>query len=161
VVLLCVGGTVVVATWIAWILRIGRFKPADGGQRISPEQAPLSFIIADAAVKLVNDFRHLLALLLVLIYGGTLAWVLEASDTPDHMWEGLKTVTATLGGVVASIIGYYFGEARTSTNPKVPTGGRSDQAEQGPPTPASLTEGAVVPVTRPVAPTAEDDPVKK
>lgn len=155
VALLCFSGlllaALVTANWLAWIFNWGRFKrPAVALGK--PDQTRLSYVLADAAVRLVNDFRHLLALLLVVIFGCTLGWVLYTSKTPEHMWEGLKTVTATLGGIVASIIGYYFGEARgTPASKGAPPPASREEPVQLPPPPApdGTVVDDIVPVKRP------------
>lgn len=98
--------------WICWIFGWGRFA---GGPVTTPGGSKLQslrFLIADALTKIINDFRHLLALILVLIFAAALIYVLYASGRQmDQIKEGLQAVVATLGGLIGSIIGYYFGES--------------------------------------------------
>ena len=117
--------------WIMWALgrgRFGRTPPADS-------KNALRFIFSDAAVKIINDFRHLLALIIVLIFAFALGYALikaasiqtnaQSPTTIANIKEALQAVVATLGGLVGSIIGYYFGESSVvkSVEPKSPDSG--------------------------------------
>jgi hypothetical protein len=110
------GALALFVQWLAWIFGLGRFKTRPPSERTFQ----LRFVIADFLVKIIDDFRHLLALVLLLIFAGTLAAVLNwgAKDFAQ-VKEGLQVVMATLGGLVGSIIGYYFGESavRKSAGP--------------------------------------------
>lgn len=102
-----------------WMFGRGRFA----GAADIPKDKKLNFVIAAAAVKLIDDFRHLLALILVLIFSIVLGYaVYLGRGSMDNLKDGLQAVMATLGGLVGSIIGYYFGEARSSgqTGPPPP-----------------------------------------
>lgn len=108
---------VLAAQWFAWVAGWGRWNktPAD-------RKRALRFVIADFFVKLINDFPHLLALSVLLIFAVTIGLMLlpglQKGDVV-MMESGLKSVTATLGPFVASMIGFYFGEARRSQQPPV------------------------------------------
>lgn len=94
--------------WLAWIFALGRYS----GSSSQPREQTLSYVMADAVVKIINDFRHLLALIIVLIFALALAYAMvQGRETIADMQEALQTVVATLGGLVGSIIGYYFGES--------------------------------------------------
>jgi type IV secretory pathway VirB2 component (pilin) len=97
---LCVALLAIVACWtFGW----GRFSRDAVGAR--PKSENLRYLI--------NDFRHLLALILVLIFGCALVYTLvQASGEMDKIKEALQAVTSSLGGLVGSIIGYYFGESK-------------------------------------------------
>jgi hypothetical protein len=112
VLLACVGIILLAVQWLAWILGIGRFKGgAVGEQRVTPQN--LRYLVTEALTKIINDFRHLLALIIVVIFGLALAYSLyQASGDIDKIKEALQAVAATLGGLVGSIIGYYFGESK-------------------------------------------------
>src|SRR5712691_9885657 len=121
--------------WFAWILGKGRF----GKDAVSGSKA-VTFIFSDAIVKIINEFRHLLALLIVVIFAFALGYsLIKAASLPtgtgtpsviDNMKEALQAVVATLGGLVGSIIGYYFGESSKS-KPATPDSGEPEV--QGPP----------------------------
>lgn len=121
--------------WFAWIFGIGRFRrvPRNGKDETGKED--LRFIFSRAIVKIIDDFRHLLALVMVLIFAfalaysliraGTLQSGMSAAAVVDNMKDALQAVAATLGGLVGSIMGYYFGEssalkARIATPPQQP-----------------------------------------
>lgn len=111
------GAIALLVQWFAWIFAKGRFgvtKPP------SNDRAGLRYIFSDLTVKIINEFRHLLALIVVVIFAGALTYSLwkagsmAASDSTsviDNLKEALQAVVATLGGLVGSIIGYYFGES--------------------------------------------------
>ena len=68
-----------------------------------------------------DSFRTTLTFILAIVvigafllyYGLVLGFYLysqPSSDSPTSSFEGLEKVTATLGPIVAAIIGYYFGQ---------------------------------------------------
>ena len=126
---------VILLQWFFWILGVGRFKGHEVSRNLN-----LRYIFSDAAVKIINDFRHLLALILVLVFAAALAWVLFHSDGMDEIKDGVQTVVATLGGLIGSIIGYYFGEssAKLSSMPaklnsETASSGTNTEIQQQPP----------------------------
>lgn len=152
--------------WLAWIFARGRFKrstPDKEGADVGAQGGPgdgtgglrgtgdgtvstdvrgraARFILTEAATKLINEFRHLLALLIIVIFSFALAFSLikagslTTGSAVDNMKEALGGVVATLGGLVGSIIGYYFGESSVvkPTEPK-PAGSPGTEAVQKPP----------------------------
>src|SRR5215467_10356611 len=56
---------IVVLQWICWIFRWGRFKREKGEESNHQE---LRFVITDFFVKIIDDFRHLLALVIVFVF---------------------------------------------------------------------------------------------
>lgn len=110
-------GAMVIIQWIAWIFKLGRYREGFDKDKSSG----IVYIVADFFVKIINDFRHLLALTIILVF----AWVLvysvikavgfDAKYGTDQNFENLRdvlqAVVSTLGGIVGSIIGYYFGES--------------------------------------------------
>src|SRR5712691_4869098 len=135
--------------WFAWILGKGRF----GKDAVSGSKA-VTFIFSDAIVKIINEFRHLLALLIVVIFAFALGYsLIKAASLPtgtgtpsviDNMKEALQAVVATLGGLVGSIIGYYFGESSTAkppdTRPQTPAPDASPITAVTPPTQAASAD---------------------
>lgn len=132
--------------WVCWTLGIGRFKPSEGGGLVA---APaLRYLVTEALTKIINDFRHLLALILVVIFAAALAYSLGRAEDLDEIKEALQAVAATLGGLVGSIIGYYFGEskgrmaqaaAESRTAALAPESGQIEPAR----VPAQLAEGSL------------------
>ena len=141
-------GLILLATlvfqWVAWIVGLGRFNHKQVKEREllpRPDRlGDLRYLITEAAVKIINDFRHLLALLFLLLFGGVLAFVLWHATTIAEMKEALLVVTSTIGVVLASIIGYYFGEARGGRGAQPPSssGGPPPVIEQNRPTVPTL-----------------------
>jgi len=104
-----------VIQWLAWIFGKGRF-----GKDMTAGSKALSVAISEAIFKIINEFRHLLALLVFMVFSFALAYALikaaslqadTNSTVINNMKEALQGVVATLGGLVGSIIGYYFGES--------------------------------------------------
>jgi hypothetical protein len=134
----------VLVHWIAWITASGRFKPPET-PLVTPRQN-LRYLVAEVGAKIIDEFRHLLALIIVVIFALALAFVLiQARLSIEGMKEGLQSVVATLGGLVGSLIGYYFGEAsgeRTASAPSPP--GAPPTAVQGASPAQGGTEGAII-----------------
>jgi len=133
--------------WFAWIFGKGRFAPGTitdndpsnskgngkgGDKGTGTSRAQLRYVFSEAIVKIIDDFRHLLAVVIVLIFAFALGFsLIKAASIPstgtpsviDNMKEALQVVVATLGGLVGSIIGYYFGESSGSktAEPRTPT----------------------------------------
>lgn len=102
---------IILFQWVFWILGFGRFQRSRDGAGKT-----FSYFLGELFAKIINEFRHLLALLVVLIFAGALIYsmVLVASHQPadpiDAMSKALQAVTSALGGLIGAIIGYYFGE---------------------------------------------------
>jgi hypothetical protein len=109
--LLLAGGILVLTMglthWVAWLFAWGRF----GKAREHDLRTPLRFVVAEFFTKLIDDFRHLLALVVIAIFAGILIGVLVRAPNFAEIKDGLQVVAATMGGIVGSIIGYYFGES--------------------------------------------------
>jgi hypothetical protein len=118
-------GAMIMLHWGLWLFARGRFKETTDTRK------PIRDLVADFLVKLINDFRHLLALAIVGIFGGTLAAVLCLARDFTNVKDGLQVVAATMGGLVGSIIGYYFGE---SAGKKVPEATVHEELPTSPPT---------------------------
>lgn len=101
---------ILIVQWIAWVFSLGRFKD----QKLSPGRRSdrLRFLIADLMVKIINDFRHFLALIMVAIFGLVLGYALiKYAKTSADVTDVLQAVISTIGVLIGSIIGYYFGES--------------------------------------------------
>lgn len=63
-------------------------------------------------VQLINNFRHFLALVLVLIFVAVLFGAIVAGrHSTEDLTKCVQAVMATLGGLIGSIVGNYFGES--------------------------------------------------
>lgn len=116
---------ILAAQWLSWIFRWGRFSQEP------PKEKRIRFILAELATNIINEFRHLLALVLVLLFGGVLAFgLVKAGDDAQKISAVLQAVASSLGGLIGAIIGYYFGEsAGRRRAPVEPV--TADDVEQG------------------------------
>ncbi len=115
----------IVVNWALWMFGWGRFR----GRPASDSK--LRFVLADFFVKIINDFRHLLALVMVVLFALALfaaMWPGMIKQDVSLMKEGLQSVAAALGGLIGSIMGYYFGESAARN--------RSSVADNASPPPA-------------------------
>jgi hypothetical protein len=127
--LLVLGALAGLLNWLLWMFRRGRFR----GTSPQTDQR-LRVVLTDFFVKLIDDFRHLLALVIVLLFALALFLAMLPglhSGNLNDIKDGVQVVAAALGGLIGSIIGYYFGES---------AGGKKSQPPQ-PPAPASQAEG--------------------
>jgi hypothetical protein len=66
----------------------------------------------DLIVKIIDDFRHFLALLIVVLFFLALGYaLLRAGGDVEAISDALQAVSSALGGLIGAIIGYYFGES--------------------------------------------------
>jgi hypothetical protein len=134
-------GIVVLVQWLAWIFVWGRFRKS-----VEPVgRQTLRYVFADLLVKIIDDFRHLLALVIVLIFAGALVYSLvlvayESTGRLDATAKALQAVVSSLGGLIGAIIGYYFGEkagekAAAAAQAQPPASPPAGPAAQAPPAP--------------------------
>ncbi|MBX2826808.1 MAG: hypothetical protein KTR22_01515 [Flavobacteriaceae bacterium] len=72
----------------------------------------ITYILTQSLINIVDDFRHFLALLIVILFVILISISMWASkDNFDNMMEAMQLVIASLGGLLGSIIGYYYGES--------------------------------------------------
>jgi hypothetical protein len=100
-----------------WLMGWGRYaRTSRGAQANLAAGDPthvLSFFTTTFLAKTISEFRHLLALLIFLLFAGAVILAILPgliALNVEQMTEGLEGVAAALGGLVGSIIGYYFGE---------------------------------------------------
>lgn len=99
---------VLLVQWLAWIFSVGRF----GAKNPTPSDLSLRYIVSQFLVNVIDDFRHLLALIIVIIFALVLGYaIIQAGNEFDKITAALQTVVATLGAIIGSILGYYFGES--------------------------------------------------
>ncbi len=129
-----------------WLFCWGRYKGDLQRLEKGERDNGIGYVLADLLVKIVNDFRHLLALMVVTIFALALAYALViAGGSIEEITRALQAVTATLGGLVGSIIGYYFGESAAKKAPNSPA------AEPLPPA-GPIVEDPMATVNPPIAP---------
>lgn len=92
--------------WLLWMFGKGRFK------EIVAPTSRIRYLMADLFVKIIDDFRHLLALIVVSIFAFALLYGFIIAGTEiENIKSVLQAIVSTLGGLVGLIIGYYFGES--------------------------------------------------
>ncbi len=150
------GALCVAVQWLCWIFRLGRFRR---DQSISPTRSPspLRFVIAEFFVRLINDFRHLLALVVVFMFALALfAAMLPGLISRDMatIKDGLQAVAAALAGLIGSIIGYYFGESaatKKEQEPRMPSASSPQPAMQTSPDQGAPAAGIRAAAKPPIA----------
>jgi hypothetical protein len=153
VMFLCLAAVVGLIQWLAWIFSRGRFRPDRIGAKVGASS--LRFVFADLLVKIINDFRHFLALVVVAIFALALSYVLyRADNNMASITDAMQTVVATLGGLVGSILGYYFGES--AARKSLEEGARERPAEEPEQTDRQPREEEKPPRPAPAPPTAEE-----
>jgi ABC-type multidrug transport system permease subunit len=108
--------------WYAKLFNWGKYKSQNvGNGPVQMNQENVGYVVAKFFANIIDDFRHFLALFLVIIFFSLLIYSMYiSSDTALHkeqfnqMKEMLQLVLASLGGLLGSIIGYYFGESAAS-----------------------------------------------
>jgi len=141
-----------VFNWLSRIFNWGRYgKTLDHALR-QGGQHDLGNAWTDFLIKIITEFRHLLALVIVLIFASALIFAMyTANGDMEDLSKALQVVTATLGGLVGSIIGYYFGESKI--NAVIAAGGQEGNVpptnirQAGPPTPSPGPTAAPPPPT--------------
>lgn len=133
--------------WLAWVFGIGRYR----NLRPTPKSG-FFYIFADMMVKIITDFRHFLALILVIIFAIALAYAFSiANGNIENLSKALQAVVSTLGGLVGSIVGYYFGESAA----------RSSQQSGGTNNPAATTSTNTPTVQGSTTSTPATEPIKE
>ena len=128
-------GAIAIVQWLAWIFRSGRFETGPGQTRPVRSES-LRYVTADFLVKIINDFRNLLALLIVGVFAAALAIAMYPGVrhwSVDEIGKGVQSVAAALGGLIGSIIGYYFGESAATQRAASATPGNTATPVQAPP----------------------------
>jgi hypothetical protein len=108
-VLLLLFSIVFVLHWVAYIYGQGRYS----NSHKDSQNSSAGYLIATLFAKVITNFRHLLALIIVSIFGIAVLYSMLDGKT---FGDNLQTVVAALGGIVGSVIGYYFGEAKLKAN---------------------------------------------
>lgn len=113
--------------WMAYVLGRGRYSGDHrGGQSVG-------YVAGTFFATIINDFRHLLALVVMGVFAITLFAAmlpgLQAGDM-EMIKEGVTVVAAAMGGLIGSIIGYYFGES--AANRPAQSSGGSTVTTSGP-----------------------------
>jgi hypothetical protein len=147
---------VLLLQWLLWMFGWGRFAPTGLGPAGATRETTVRYILVRLLTEIINDFRPLLALFIVFVFAVTLFIVVYAGWASfDVVKDGVQLVVASLGGLVGSIIGYYFGESAAERRYSAP-------AEAIPPAPAPEQQpgqggGGVRPARQPPTRTGNPD----
>lgn len=117
-----------VINWLARIFNWGRYRNHNN----SIARTGRTWFLENFFNRLINDFRHLLALVIVLIFASLIFYAMAMTDKFEEKMDALQLVIASLGGLLGSIIGYYFGESAVR-RAQIPVGSATsddDQPEQ-------------------------------
>ncbi len=116
VLLLIIFSVIAAINWMARIFNWGRYSTEASE---SEHLKGIAYVISVFFTNLINDFKHLLALVIVIIFTGLIIYSMASGSNFNEKLEALQLVIASLGGLLGSIIGYYFGEsaARSSNAP--------------------------------------------
>jgi|SRR5579863_1961519 len=144
-----------VANWTLWMFGWGRFRRDPAGPGASTKDSKLRFVLANFFVAIVNDFRHFLALVIAVLFASTLFGAMLPGllkGSVNDVKDGLQAAAAALGGLMGSIIGYYFGESaatKKQTPGTKPSTSQEPPAEQVPPAVEAENEPGVTPAKEP------------
>ncbi len=127
--------------WMAQIFGWGRFKSVSSTGK---QDHSISYIITQIFVNIINDFKHFLALIIVLLFVTLSIFAVTSSDVYQEKIDALQLVIASLGGLLGSIIGYYYGEsaARSTQSNVTPKGNPESIQKKGKPKPSKKNETA-------------------
>ena len=145
-ILMALVSLIVLAALLRWVLSMfgwGRFQQPSTAMRPG---STWPFVIAEFFAKIISEFRHLLALLIVVLFFLALfvgMWPGIIKQDVTQIKDGLQGVAAAMGGLIGSIIGYYFGESAAAKNR--PPG---DASHPTPPVPAVQQDDGVTPDIR-------------
>lgn len=81
----------------------------------------ITYLISQFFTKIINDFRHFLALILVIFLLTIMLVSLVYGSSNSDRLETFQAVVSSLMGLLGSVVGYYFGETsvtRITSNKK-------------------------------------------
>ncbi|GAB5398870.1 MAG: hypothetical protein Aureis2KO_04550 [Aureisphaera sp.] len=118
---------VIAIRWLFQIFALGKYKThykvkdENGKEKVvkvkqKDENTSITYILTQSLVDIVGEFRHFLALMIVLLFVILIIAAMWAGNGSsqmnfDNMMDAMQLVIASLGGLLGSIIGYYYGES--------------------------------------------------
>ena len=103
----------IMINWLAKIFNWGKYKNPEVN---SKDYGNLIYVTTQFFANLINDFKHFLALVIIIIFAGLIVYSMAATPDFNNKMKALQLVIASLGGIVGTVIGYYFGESAARTN---------------------------------------------
>ncbi|MEW5939161.1 MAG: hypothetical protein AB1750_05840, partial [Chloroflexota bacterium] len=122
---------ILIIQWITWIFGLGRYKKALGAAG-SLRDKTAQFVFGEFLAKVINDFRNLLAVMMVLVFALVLVFTIFRSATHEETTSSLQAVMSTLGALVGPIVGYYFGESAAKSAAPAPVSASQAPMQQKP-----------------------------
>ena len=109
--------------WTAWLFNWGRFRQIEAKTdrlSIKTDRPSIRYMVIEFTTQIINDFRHLLAIAITLVFAVAILSVLfitwKNESNINVFKDGLQVVVASMGGLIGSVIGYYFGESAAKKN---------------------------------------------
>ncbi|MGG8495026.1 hypothetical protein ACQY1Q_01305 [Tenacibaculum sp. TC6] len=118
VLILTLFSLILMINWLAVIFNWGKYKSPP---LYSKNSGNLAYMVTQFFANLINDFKHFLALIIVLIFAGLIVFSMATTDDFNNKMKALQLVIASLGGIVGTVIGYYFGESAAKSNSPITT----------------------------------------
>ena len=141
----------ITVNWLARIFQWGKYKDkeksgegksGEGKSEKEKESNGFGYIMTQFFTNLISDFKHLLALIIVIVFTTLIIYSMTTTPIFKEKMEALQLVIASLGGLLGSIIGYYFGESAgknrdlpISNNTEATQSVNNDGMEVAPPIP--------------------------
>ncbi|WP_143569704.1 hypothetical protein [Tenacibaculum agarivorans] len=121
--ILLVFSAIYALNWLAKIFKWGRYNISklDNDEATQAAYGDMSYVFTQFLVKIISDFKHLLALVIVLIFTGLIIFSMATTPEFDEKMEALQLVIASLGGLLGTVIGYYFGESASNKQESIST----------------------------------------
>lgn len=119
---------VIIIRWLFQIFAIGKYS---NKKAVNEQETSITYILTRSLVNIVDDFRHFLALLIVILFIVLIIVAMwgakDGKNDFQNMMDAMQLVIASLGGLLGSIIGYYYGESAARN--KIPTSITTDNEE--------------------------------
>ncbi len=104
---------VIIIRWLFQIFAIGKYS--NKSKSDNEQETSITYILTRSLVNIVDDFRHFLALLIVILFIVLIIVAMwgakDGKNDFQNMMDAMQLVIASLGGLLGSIIGYYYGES--------------------------------------------------
>lgn len=110
---LCAVMLMTIVQWIAWLFSLGRFGGDEHKRQIRKRTTLFHQTFDFVAKKIIKEFGHLIALIILFIFAFTLIFIMiQTRGNPAETRDSLQTIVSSLGGLVGTVIGYYFNAAK-------------------------------------------------
>jgi hypothetical protein len=129
--ILCSVVLMAIVQWIAWLFSLGRFGKQEYWEQLGKRTTLFHTVFGNFIAKIIYEFGHLIALIILFIFAFTLIFtMIQTRGNPAEMRDSLQTIVSSLGGLVGTVIGYYFNAVKNL--------GSSAQSEERKTTPVDV-----------------------